>query len=124
MFSPKCFKEALEYNPQPGDVFINIYPKCGSTWMQNVALYIFRKGKELGNPLESLQAAPFIDMLGIEGINRDLEYNDYFDHLLNWYPHRDDPNVFYTRFEDMKKDMTSVMLKLSKFLGKEYLDAI
>ncbi|GFY76613.1 sulfotransferase 1C4 [Trichonephila inaurata madagascariensis] len=189
MFSPKCFKEALEYKPQPGDVFIDIYPKCGSTWMQNVALYIFRKGKELGNPLESLRAAPFIDMLGMEGINSmprpgafkthlpfshmshspeakyifvarnpkdccvsffhharnhpgfgywdgefddffelfiagELEYNDYFDHLLDWYSHRSDPNVFYTRFEDMKKDMTSVVLKLSKFLGQEYLDAI
>ncbi|GFQ81600.1 sulfotransferase 1C4 [Trichonephila clavata] len=54
----------------------------------------------------------------------ELEYNDYFDHLLDWYPHRNDSNVFYTRFEDMKKDMTSVVLKLSKFLGQEYIDAI
>ncbi|GFY76611.1 sulfotransferase family cytosolic 1B member 1 [Trichonephila inaurata madagascariensis] len=54
----------------------------------------------------------------------ELEYNDYFDHLLDWYPHRNDPNVFYTRFEDMKKDMKSVVLKFSKFLGQEYIDAI
>ncbi|GFV07641.1 sulfotransferase 1C4 [Trichonephila clavipes] len=189
MFSLKCFKEALDYKPQPDDVFINTYPKCGSTWMQNVVLYIFRKGKELDHPTEFLRAAPFIDILGMEGINSmprpgafkthlpyshlpysseakyifvarnpkdccvslfhhtrnkpgfeywdgefneffelfiagQVEYNDYFDHLLDWYPHRNDPNVLYTRFEDMKKDLKSIVLKLSKFLGQEYIDAI
>ncbi|GIY36332.1 sulfotransferase 1C2A [Caerostris darwini] len=189
MFSPKCFQEAMEYKPKPGDVFIDTYPKCGTTWMQNVAMYIFRKGKGLDDPSEFLKFAPFIDMLGIEGINNmprpgafkthlpysympyspeakyifvsrnpkdccvsfyhharnepgfgywdgefkdffelfmagELEYNDYFDHLLDWYPHRNDPNVFYTKYEDMKKDIKGVILKLSTFLGKEYIEAI
>ncbi|GFY76612.1 sulfotransferase 1C4 [Trichonephila inaurata madagascariensis] len=171
MISPKCFKEALEYKPQPDDVFIDTYPKPGSNWMQNVALYIFLKGKALEEPLKSLQGAPFIEMLGMEGINSmsrpgafkthlpysqlsyspeakyifvarnpkdccvsffhhardqpgfgfwdgefddffelfitEVVYNGYFNHLLDWYPHCNDPNVFYTRFEDMKKDMTT-----------------
>ncbi|GFU03777.1 sulfotransferase 1 family member D1 [Nephila pilipes] len=189
MFSPKCFKEAREYKPQPGDVFIDTYPKCGTTWMQNVSLYIFRKGKELEHPSHFLQMTPFIDMVGMEGIINmprpgafkthlpyshmpyspdakyifvtrnpkdccvsfyyharnepgfgfwdgefndffelfmagELEYNDYFDHLLDWYPHRNDPNVFYTTYEDMKKDIKSVILRLSTFLGREYIDAI
>ncbi|GIY63094.1 sulfotransferase 1C2A [Caerostris extrusa] len=47
MYSLKCFQEALEYKPKPGDVFLDTYPKCGTTWMQNVAMYIFRKGKEM-----------------------------------------------------------------------------
>ncbi|GFQ81590.1 sulfotransferase 1C4 [Trichonephila clavata] len=54
----------------------------------------------------------------------ELEYNDYFDHLLGWYPHRNDSNVFYTRYEDMKTDIKHIVLKLSKFLGKEYINAI
>ncbi|KAF8764347.1 sulfotransferase ssu-1-like [Argiope bruennichi] len=189
MFSPKCFKEALEYKPERGDVFICTYPKCGTTWMQNVAMYIFRKGKEIENPYEFLKFAPFIDLLGNEGIYgmprpgafkthlpyshmpfspeakyifvaRDpkdccvsfyyharnqpgfgfwdgefddffelfmageLEYNDYFDHLLDWYPHRNDPNVIYTTYEDMKRDIKAIILKLAKFLGQEYIEAI
>ncbi|XP_055936478.1 sulfotransferase ssu-1-like [Argiope bruennichi] len=189
MFSPKCFREAMEYKPKPGDVFIDTYPKCGTTWMQNVAMYIFRKGKELDHPSDFLQCAPFIDMLGQEGIDKmprpgafkthlpysrvpyspdakyvfvarnpkdccvsfyyharnepgfgfwdgefndffelfmagEVEYNDYFDHLLDWYPHRNDPNVFYTTYEDMKKDIKDVILRLSKFLGQEYIEAI
>ncbi|KAF8763513.1 Netrin receptor DCC like protein [Argiope bruennichi] len=189
MFSPKCFREAMEYKPKPGDIFINTYPRCGSTWMQNVAMCIFRKGKELDNPSDYLQCSPFIDMLGQEAIDKmprpgafkthlpyshlpyspdakyifvtrnpkdccvslyhharnkpafayedgefddffelfmtgELEYNDYFDHLLGWYPHRNDPNVFYTTYENMKKDIREVIVKLSKFLGQEYRDAI
>ncbi|GIY29667.1 sulfotransferase 1C4 [Caerostris extrusa] len=47
--APMCIKEVLEYKPIPGDVFIHTYPKCGSNWMQNIALYIFRKGREVEN---------------------------------------------------------------------------
>ncbi|GIY36330.1 amine sulfotransferase [Caerostris darwini] len=54
----------------------------------------------------------------------ELAYNDYFDHLLDWYPHRNDPNVFYTTYEDMKKDIKTVILKLSSFLGDEYIEVI
>ncbi|XP_055943700.1 sulfotransferase ssu-1-like [Argiope bruennichi] len=159
MFSPKCFLEAMEYKPKPGDVFIDTYSKCGTTWMKNVVLHIFRKGKVLDHPLDFLQCVPFIDRLGQEAVDKmprpgafkthlpyshlpyspdakhifvarnpkdccvsfchharnepafayedeefdnffelfmagELEYSDYFDHLLGWYPHRNDPNVF------------------------------
>ncbi|GIY27874.1 amine sulfotransferase [Caerostris darwini] len=189
MLSPKCFQEALEYKPKAGDVFIDTYPKCGTTWMQNVAMYIFRKGKKMEKSTDFLKLAPFIDLIGLEGIinmprpgafkthlpysymphspdakyifvarnpkdccvsffyhTRDqpgfgywdggfddffelfmageLEYNDYFDHLLDWYLHINDPNVFYTTYEDMKKDIKGVILKLSRFLGDEYIEAI
>ncbi|KFM74405.1 Sulfotransferase 1C4, partial [Stegodyphus mimosarum] len=188
-FSPKCFNETLNYKPKPADVFIVTYPKCGTTWMQNIAMYIFRKGKEMDHPQDFLRLCPFIDMIGAEGITKmprpgamkthlpythmpysseakyifvarnpkdccvslyyhtrdhdgygywgaefddffeifmagEVEYNDYFDHLMSWYPHRNDSNIFYTKYEDMKKDTKNVVIKLAKFLGKEYIDAI
>ncbi|XP_055924271.1 sulfotransferase ssu-1-like [Argiope bruennichi] len=189
MFSPNCFKEALLYKPKFGDLFISTYPKCGTTWIQNIILHIFRKGQKLSNPSEFLRLAPYIDMQGQEGIDKmprpgafkthipfsrmpyskdakyifvarnpkdccvssyyhtrnqpgfeywdsdfndffelfiagEVQYNDYFDHLLDWYPHRNDPNVFYTTYEHMKMDIQSVIIRLSRFLGKEYIDAI
>ncbi|CAN8009540.1 unnamed protein product [Ixodes pacificus] len=48
------------------------------------------------------------------------EFGDYFDHLLSWYEHRDDPNVFFLTYEDLKKDTASWVLKMADFLGKEY----
>ncbi|KAG8173018.1 hypothetical protein JTE90_026598 [Oedothorax gibbosus] len=41
-----------------------------------------------------------------------------------WYPHRNDPNVFYTTFENMKNNASAVTLDLAKFLGEEYIEAI
>lgn len=189
MFSSDCVQQALSYQPKRGDVFIVTYPKCGTTWMQNIALYIFRKGKELENHRDFFKMCPFIDAYGNQGIDLmprpgafkthlpyshipyspeakyiyvlrnpkdcctsffyhakmnvgfgywdgkfddffelfmagEVEYNDYFDHLMSFYPHRNDSQLFFTTFEDMKKDTKDVVLKLAKFLGQEYIDAI
>ncbi|XP_054712119.1 sulfotransferase ssu-1-like [Uloborus diversus] len=188
-FSPKCFMEAMNYKPTSDDVFIVTYPKCGTTWMQVIALHIFRKGRELEDPKDFFRASPFIDKLGKEGIDNmprpgamkthlpynlmpyspdakyifvvrdprdccvslfyhtrnilkfgfwdatfddffelfmagEVEYNDYYDHLLSLYPHRNDPQVFFAKYEDMKKDTKKIVLDLAKFLGPEYIDAI
>ncbi|GIY63104.1 sulfotransferase 1C2A [Caerostris extrusa] len=74
MFSIKCFQEALEYKHKPGDVFIDTYRKCGTTWMQNVAMYIFRKGKEMEKSTDFFKLAPYIDLLGMEGLNHMYEF--------------------------------------------------
>ncbi|XP_054711382.1 sulfotransferase ssu-1-like [Uloborus diversus] len=188
-FSPKCFQEAMNYKPTPDDVIIVTYPKCGTTWMQNIALYIYRKGRELEDPKDFFKMAPFIDNVGQAGIDNmprpgtlkthlpynlmpyspdakyifvvrdprdccvslyyhtrnmmkfnywdatfddffeifmrgEVEYNDYYDHLLSLYPHRNDSQVFFTKYEDMKKDRRKVVIELAKFLGREYIEAI
>ncbi|KAH7962868.1 hypothetical protein HPB52_018403 [Rhipicephalus sanguineus] len=48
-------------------------------------------------------------------------YGDYFDHLLSWYDHRNDPNVLFLTYEDLKKDAPVSVLKIADFLGaREY----
>uniref|UniRef100_A0A131XYD4 Putative sulfotransferase n=1 Tax=Ixodes ricinus TaxID=34613 RepID=A0A131XYD4_IXORI len=48
------------------------------------------------------------------------DFGDYFDHLLSWYEHRHDPNVFFLTYEDLKKDTAAWVLKIADFLGEEY----
>lgn len=48
------------------------------------------------------------------------EYGDYFDHLLSWYPHRDNPNVLFLTYEELKKDTKAAVTKIATFLGDEY----
>lgn len=189
MFPAGHAREALDYKPTPDDVFIVTYPKCGTTWMQNVVLYIFRKGKELEDHLDFHKLCPFMENKGKKGIDDmprpgafkthfpfthvpyspeakyifvlrnpkdccvslyyhtvrahhktykdatfddffeifmtgEVEYGDYFDHLMSWYPHFKDSNVCFTTYEDMKRDINGVIFKLAAFLGKEYIDAI
>ncbi|CAN7938707.1 unnamed protein product [Ixodes hexagonus] len=58
----------------------------------------------------------FLDMF-IEG---KVDFGDYFDNLLSWYEHRNDSNVLFLTYEDLKKDTASWVLKIASFLGNQY----
>uniref|UniRef100_A0A6M2CHZ7 Putative sulfotransferase n=1 Tax=Rhipicephalus microplus TaxID=6941 RepID=A0A6M2CHZ7_RHIMP len=49
-----------------------------------------------------------------------LSCGDYFDHLLSWYEHRNDPNVLFFTYEEMKKDTVLWTLKIANFMGEQY----
>ncbi|XP_054923095.1 sulfotransferase 1B1-like [Dermacentor andersoni] len=50
----------------------------------------------------------------------DFGYGDYFDHLLAGYALKEEPNVFFVTYEQLKRDVRSVVLKLAYFLGERY----
>lgn len=50
----------------------------------------------------------------------EVEFGDYFDHLISWYPHRNDANVLFLTYEDLKRDTRGWILKIAEFLGNEY----
>lgn len=187
MFSPDIFRAALQYQPRKDDLFIVTYPKCGTTWMQNVVLLILNKGIPLTDFLEFQKATPFLELMGPDSakhmkrpgaikthlpfrlqpyspeakyiyvvrnpkdccvsfyyhtkyspgynfqdgtfndffelfIRGETDYGDYFDHLLSWYEHRNDPNVLFITYEEMKMDMQTAVLKIAKFLGTQYAE--
>lgn len=49
---------------------------------------------------------------------------DYFDHVLSWYAHRDDPNVLMIHYEDMKASPRELVLKIAKFLDEAYYNLL
>ncbi|CAF1247621.1 unnamed protein product [Adineta ricciae] len=51
-------------------------------------------------------------------------YGDYFDHVLDAWSHKDEPNVLFIVYEDMKKDIRSVIRRLAKFLNVDLTDEI
>lgn len=51
-------------------------------------------------------------------INGENEYNDYFTHLLSWYPQTKQDNTLFLHYEDMKKDPRSEILRLGKFMNE------
>ena len=57
-------------------------------------------------------------------INGDTIYGDYFDHLLSWWPHRNDKNVLFLRYEDMKKNVLESISKIADFMEIDLPHAI
>ncbi|KAH7941142.1 hypothetical protein HPB49_010336 [Dermacentor silvarum] len=58
----------------------------------------------------------FVDMF-VEG---KVDFGDYFDQLLSWYEHRNDPNVLFVTYEQLKKDIRAWVLKIANFIGEEF----
>ncbi|GIY63316.1 sulfotransferase 1C4 [Caerostris extrusa] len=53
-------------------------------------------------------------------IKGELGWGDFFDHILSWFKHRNDPNVLFLTYEEMKKNTKKVILQIAKFLGESY----
>ena len=49
----------------------------------------------------------------------DVEFGDYFDHVVSWWAHKDDDNVLLLKYEDMKKDLPSAVATIAKFIGQD-----
>ncbi|KAM7283921.1 sulfotransferase ssu-1 [Ixodes scapularis] len=70
-------------------------------------------------PEYQFEDGEFSDFLDIF-LKGETEYGDYFDHVLPWYQRRHEPNVFFVTYEQLKKDIRAVVLKLAYFLGEKY----
>lgn len=54
----------------------------------------------------------------------DLGFGNYFDHLLGWWVHRDDRNVVFLKYEDMKKDLKQAVSQIAALIGPKLPDDI
>ncbi|XP_046681707.1 luciferin sulfotransferase-like [Homalodisca vitripennis] len=52
-------------------------------------------------------------------INDSLCFAPFWDHVLGYWKRRDDPNMLFLKFEELKKDLPSVIKRTAEFLGKE-----
>ncbi|KAH6926181.1 hypothetical protein HPB50_015793 [Hyalomma asiaticum] len=68
IFQEPVVREALTYEPMPGDVFIVSFPKCGSTWMQQIVYAIYHDGAKPENLRDFLQKSPMLELVGLEAM--------------------------------------------------------
>ena len=44
-------------------------------------------------------------------------FGSWFDHVLEWWKHRDDPNVLFFKYEDIHKDHPGAVRAMAEFIG-------
>ncbi|XP_077532707.1 3-alpha-hydroxysteroid sulfotransferase-like [Haemaphysalis longicornis] len=50
----------------------------------------------------------------------DFGYGDYFEHVVGGYSLKDEPNVFFVTYEELKKNTRSTVLRLARFIGERH----
>jgi hypothetical protein len=56
-------------------------------------------------------------LLAIGAPEKKTDVASYFVHLLSWWEHKNDSNVLFLFFEDMKDDLESVVRMVAAFMG-------
>lgn len=189
IFSTDTLEPFLNFEVFEDDVWIITYPKCGTTWSQEMVWLLmnnmdFEKAKSIDIELrsrfvdyslkcletsktdprprvlkthEKMQLLPkeiwtknpkiifmcrdprdvfvsmyhhskfFFGKMFTDDVERVIEgrmkYSDFWEQVLSFYAMKDKDNVMFLSFEQMKKDLKSVILRVSDFLGKQYPDA-
>jgi hypothetical protein len=55
-------------------------------------------------------------------ISGEVDFGDYFDHLLSWYAHSDDDNVLMLTYEAMTADPRAAVLAIARFMQADCAD--
>ncbi|XP_023221860.1 sulfotransferase 1C3-like [Centruroides sculpturatus] len=115
---PKAMKthlpfSAIPFSPESKYIYITRNPRdCCVSYYHFVKLLSF--------PQKELSFQEFFEAF----LQGNLRRGDYFDHLLGWYEHKNDSNVHFVTYEDLKKDIKGEILKIAKFMGGEYEKSI
>lgn len=112
---PRVVKTHMPFNMNPYSPSAKYFYVYRNPW--DCCVSYFHHERDMEPNYESLTFDVFFECF----LKGEVPWGDYFDHFLSWYEHRNDPNVLYYKYEDMKKDPRAVVLKVAEFLGDGYL---
>ena len=116
MPSPRAFMDHAPYNMMPGGL-----PSASPAKY----IYIARNPKDVmvSYYYHHLSGKGTHDFSGTWDIfftlfmNGEVIYGSWFDHVLEWWKHKDDPNVLFLKYEDIRKDHSGAVRAMAEFIG-------
>ena len=116
MASPRAFKSHFPYGMMP----------CGlPSSTSGRYIYVVRNPRDVAvSFFHQYRSLPFYPHYEWEDffekfLKGDVDFGDYFDHILSWWSHKDDDNVLLLKYEDMKKDLPTAVAAIAKFIGQD-----
>ncbi|XP_077862380.1 sulfotransferase 1C2A-like [Saccoglossus kowalevskii] len=70
--------------------------------------------------MQSFEVSP--DDVWICTYSKSVIFGEWPAHVLHWWKKRDENNVLFLKYEDMKKDLVGTVRMVCKFLGKSLTD--
>ena len=113
--SPRVFKSHFRYDSMPCGLPHVVPYKC---------IYAARNPKDVAvSWFHHMRASPqFYYHSNWEAflqyyINGEVPSGNWFDHVLSFWAHKDDGNILFLKYEDMKKDLPIAVAAVAKFMG-------
>ena len=57
------------------------------------------------------------DQFYVMSMNNKIPFGSWFDHVLEWWKHKDAENILFLKYEDMKKDLRGTVESIAEFIG-------
>jgi hypothetical protein len=105
--SPRVFKSHLRYEHMPRGVK-SIYLARDP---RDVAVSAYHHLRLVTG--HDLEFAPFIGMF----LRDRTMFRSWFKHIESWWPHRNDPNVLFLRYEEVILDLPGAVRQVATFCG-------
>ncbi|KAM5181707.1 amine sulfotransferase-like [Mantella aurantiaca] len=87
-------------------------------------IYVMRNPKDVmtsfyhfENLFAMMEKSPDFQHFLEKFLDGDVFPGKWFDHIRGWYTHKDEYNIIFLKYEDMIKDLRSVVKQISTFLG-------
>jgi len=95
-FPLEAFSSALAYRAAPDDIFISTYPKCGTTWVQNIVYLISHDGVPLPGEKTMTLEIPHLEEVGAATIQALQRPRCIKTHLpFSMTPHHEEARYIY-----------------------------
>ncbi len=92
-------------------------------------IYLARNPKDVAvSMFHFMRSAPVFDFDGTWSeflqyfIKGNIPLGSYFDHVLEWWMHKEDNNVLFLKYEELKKDLKGQVKIIAEFLGFKLSD--
>lgn len=82
-FKRELIEEAMDMTPNPGDLIIATYPKCGTTWVGQILMLLLKKGVPPSTGEEAVGLSPYLEAMGVKAIAHQAPprcYKVHFDY--------------------------------------------